>query len=344
MSATQKVVAFYDGLLDRLSALSQVRAAGVVSSLPLVTTSPSIPFLIRGRSDISPNHPPTVQYLVASTGYFSTMSVPILRGRGFERSDSSLSPPVAVINEMMAREYWPGQNPIGQYLNIFDGGESPRQIIGVVGNVRDSSVDTASVSEVYLAYPQIPSGFVSILRSFPPAVVAKTFAEPEALAGNIRSVVSQLEPNEAVLDTATMGSVISESVAEPRLYSELLFLFALIALALAAIGIYGVVSYSVEQRRQELGVRMALGASRSNIRMLVLGQGFIFTGAGLLLGSAGAWGLSRLLRTLLFELQPNDPATFAIAVLTLCLVATIACYVPARRASRVDSSIALRAQ
>jgi putative ABC transport system permease protein len=340
----EKVVTFYDSLLAQLSRLPQVHAVAIVSSVPLVGPSPAIPFLIQGRSDFSPSHPPTTHYLVASQGYFSAMSMPLLQGRGFERSDSSATPPVAVINESMARQYWPGQSPIGGYVNIFDGGETPREVVGEVANVKDSSLDTTSVPEVYLPYQQIPSGFVSILRSFPPSVIAKTDADPQALAGSIRSVVNQIEPNEAVLDASTMRSIVSESVAEPRLYGELLFLFALLALALAAIGVYGVVSYSVEQRRQELSVRIALGASRARIRMLILNQGMIFTLVGMLLGLAGAWALGRLLQAQLFELQPNDPVTFALAVLALWIVAMAASYLPARRASLVDPGIALREQ
>jgi putative ABC transport system permease protein len=338
----QKMGNFYEGLLDKLSNLPQVSHAGFVSSPPLLSASPSIPFLIRGRSDMSPNHPPTSQYIVISHGYFTTLSIPLLKGRGFEKSDSSTSQPVVIINEAMSREYWPGQSPIGEYLNLLDGSETPKQIIGVVANVRDEAVDTAGVSEMYVPYTQVPAGFVSLLKSFPPALAVKTVGAPDAVAGVVRRLVTELEPNEAVLSSATLEKVVSESVKQPRLYSQVLGFFAAMALGLSAIGIYGVVSYSVAQRTQELGVRMALGATRKKILMLVLGQSMTFTLIGLVLGVVGALALSEVLHSLLYEIRPRDPATIALAVLTLAIVAFIAAYLPARRASLVDPSSALK--
>jgi len=338
----EKMEAFYEALLGKLSGLPQVRATGVVSSPPLLAPSPSIPFLVRGRSDLSPNHPPTAQYVVVSYGYFPTISVPLLQGREFEKSDASKTQPVVIINESMSKEFWPGESPVGQYLNIFDGSDTPKQIIGVVANFRDSSVDTASVSEMYVPYPQVPPAFVSLLKSFPPAVAIKTGAMAESLADSVRASVLELEPNEAVLSAATLESIISDSVSEPRLYSQILGFFAAMALGLAAIGIYGVVSYSVAQRRQELGVRMALGANRKKILLLILGQSMTFTLIGVTLGAIGALALGDVLRSLLFEIRPRDPGTLVLAVLSLSAVAMLAAYVPARRASMVDPSTALK--
>ncbi len=338
----EKMANFYEVLLNKLAGVPQVRSAGFVSSPPLLAPSPSIPFLVQGRSDMSPNHPPTAQYIVVSDGYFSVLSIPLVQGRGFEKTDSSTTHPVAIINEAMSRQYWPGRSPIGQYLNIFDGAGKPKEIIGVVANVRDASVDTPSVAEMYVPYRQVPPAFISLLKSFPPALAVRTVGAPEPLGGAVRSFVSELEPDEAVLSTSSLQSVVSESVAQPRLYSQMLGLFAAIALGLAAIGIYGVVSYSVAQRTQELGVRMALGATRSQILLLVLGQSMKFALIGIMLGAAGALGLSEVLRNLLFELRPRDPATIGMAMLTLVTVAFIAAYVPARRASLVDPNAALK--
>lgn len=338
----EKMEAFYEALLGKLSGLPQVRAAGVVSSPPLLAPSPSIPFLVRGRSDLSPNHPPSAQYVVASYGYFQTLSVPMLQGRGFEKSDAAKTQPVVIINEAMSKEFWAGESPIGQYVNIFDGSDTPKQIIGVVANIRDSSVDTAGVSEMYVPYPQVPAAFVSLLKSFPPAVVIKTSGMPDSLADSVRASVLELEPNEAVLSASSLESVISDSVSEPRLYSQILGFFAAMALGLAAIGIYGVVSYSVAQRKQELGVRMALGANRKTILLLILGQSMAFTLIGVTLGAIGSLALGDVLRSLLFEIRPRDPGTLVSAVLALAAVAMLAAYLPARRASMVDPSAALK--
>ncbi len=339
---TTKMKNFYEGVLDKVSDLPDVRSAGFSSSPPLLAPSPSVPFLVRGRADMSPNHPPTAQYVVVSRGYFSALSIPLLQGRGIEKGDSETSQSVVVINEAMAKQYWPGQSPIGQYLDIFDGAEAPKQIIGVVTNVRDSSVDTASVPEMYVPYTQVPTGFISLLKSFPPALAVRSSSSPQALGNAIRNIVADIDPNEAVLSATALETVVSESVAQPRLYSQVLGFFAAIALALAALGIYGVVSYSVTQRTQELGVRMALGATRGKILFLVLGQSLITILIGVVLGTCGALALSEVLRSLLFEIRPHDPVTIFFAALLLSIIAMIAAYVPARRASRIDPSNALR--
>jgi len=291
---------------------------------------------------MSPQHPPTAQYIVVSHGYFPAFSVPVVQGRGIEQSDLSTTAPVVVINEAMSKQYWPGQNPVGQYLTIFDGAETPKQVIGVVGNMRNSSVSAASIPEMYVPYTQVPSMFISMLKSFPPTLVVQATGPVEPMINAIRDMIAEIDPNEAVLSAISMQRVVSESVAQPRLYSEVLEIFAGIALTLAALGIYGVVSYSVSERTQELGVRMALGAPRNKILLLVLGQSMLFTLIGVALGIGGALALSGILRSLLFEIRPHDPLTITFATIILALVALIAAYLPARRASRIDPNSALR--
>jgi putative ABC transport system permease protein len=337
-----KMENFYESLLDKVMSFPGVRSAGFSSSPPLLTPNPSVPFLVRGRSDLSPKHPPTAQYIVVSHGYFSALSIPLLQGRGIERSDSSTTEPVVVINEAMSKQYWPGQNPIGQFLNIFDGAEAPKQIIGVVSNVRDSSVSTASTPEMYVPYTQVPAMFISLLKSFPPALAVQATGGVEPVSNAVRNMVAEIDPNEAVLSAAALESIVSESVAQPRLYSQVLEMFAAIALILAALGIYGVVSYSVTERTQELGVRMALGAPRNKILLLVLGQSMFFTLIGVALGIGGALALTGVLRSLLFEIRPHDPVTIVVATIILAIVAFIAAYLPARRASLIDPNSALR--
>lgn len=340
----EKMTQFYRAVLDKISALPQVRADGVISSPPLLVGSPSIPFLIQGRTGMSSSHPPTAQYLIASDGYFSTLAIPLLQGRFFGGGDSSTAQKVALVNASMAAQYWPGQSPVGQYVTIFDGAESARQVIGVVGDIRDSSADVPSVPELYIPIQQVPTAFVSFLRSFPPALIVSAATQPQSLAGSIRAVIAELEPSEALLDASAMETVVSESISQPRLYTQFLSLFAAMALLLAAIGIYGVISYSVAQRTQELGIRMALGASRGRILMQVLGQGMAFTAIGVLSGAAAALGLTRLLRSFLFEIRATDPATFIGAVFCLSAAAIAAAYLPAKRASQVDPATALRQQ
>lgn len=338
----EKMGNFYESLLGKVVNLPGVRSAGFSTNPPLLTPSPSVPFLIRGRSDISPNHPPTAQYIVVSRGFFPTLSIPVIQGREIEKSDSTTSEPVVLINEAMRKQYWPNENPIGQYLNIMDGAESPKRIVGVIGNLRDSSVDTASVPEMYVPYIQVPPGFLSLLRSFPPALAVRSSGSLDSIANAVRGMMAEIDPNEAVLSTAALQTVVYEAVAQPRLYSQVLGLFAAIALALAALGIYGVVSYSVTQRTQELGVRMALGATRNKVLFLVLGQSMLFTLIGVAVGVGGALALTGLLRSLLFEIRPDDPVTLILAAVLLSTVALIAAYVPARRASRIDPNNALR--
>lgn len=338
----KKMGNFYESVLDKVASLPNVRSASFTTNPPLLTPSPSVPFLIRGRSEMSSNHPPTAQYIVVSRGYFSTLSIPIIQGREIESSDSAATEPVVLINEAMSKQYWPNESPVGQYLNILDGAETPKRIIGVVGNLRDSAVDTASVPEMYVPDTQVPSGFISLLRSFPPALVVQSAGSLDPLANAVRTLVAEIDPNEAVLSTPSLETIVYESVAQPRLYSQVLGLFAAIALVLAALGIYGVVSYSVTQRTQELGVRMALGATRKGILLLVLGQSMFFTMLGVIVGIGGALALTGLLRSLLFEIRPYDPGTLLIAALLLSTVAFIAAYLPARRASLIDPNRALR--
>lgn len=338
----QKMADFYERLLEKITNLPSVRSAGFSTNPPLLTPSPSVPFLIRGRSDMSPNHPPTAQYVIVSRGYFATLSIPIIQGREVERSDSAATEPVVLINEAMSKQYWPNGRPVGQYLNIFDGAEAPKRIIGVVGNFRDSAVDTASSPEMYVPDTQVPSGFISLLRSFPPALLVQGVGSLDPLANSVRALVAEIDPSEAVLSTPSLQAIVYESVAQPRLYSQVLGLFAAIALVLAALGIYGVVSYSVTQRTRELGVRMALGATRKEILLLVLGQSMFFTMLGVMVGVGGALALTGLLRSLLFEIHPYDPGTLLVAALLLSAVAFMAAYLPARRASLIDPNNALR--
>ena len=241
----------------------------------------------------------------------------------------------------MARQYWSGHDPLGEFITIFDG-SAPRQVIGVVGDIRDSSVDTAGVAEFYIPYQQIPPGFVSILRSFPPALAIRTNAPVEALSGTLRAVVAGADQNEAVLSFARVQDLVAKSVAQPQLYANLLMVFAAIALLLAAIGIYGVVSYSVLQRTREIGVRLALGATRGSILTMVFRQGMTFILFGIVAGVVGSWALSRVLHNFLYEIKPVDPLSFSVAVVVLAGAAGLASYIPARRATHVDPVAVLR--
>ncbi|HEX9759934.1 MAG TPA: ABC transporter permease, partial [Candidatus Acidoferrales bacterium] len=325
---------FRDQLVEGLAALPGVESAGAATSLPLSFGS-SASFFIEGR-DLSPA--PHAYSAGATPGYFRAMRIPLVRGRLFDQRDLAGSLPVAILDERAADAYWPGEDPIGKRIYFsFEGGQNPRwrEVVGIVGAVKHTSAlveDTKG--QTYYPLAQRPSPFLVM------TIRARTDAA--ALTSAVRSEVLKLDAAQPVFDTLTMDDRLSTYLAQPRFNMALLGLFAALSLTLAAVGIYGVVSYSVSQRTHEIGIRVALGAQPGDVLRLVLRHGLVLALVGLAMGLAGSWALTRVLEQQLYQVSATDPLTFASVSLVLLLVALLAVFVPARRATRVDPMVALR--
>jgi putative ABC transport system permease protein len=263
------------------------------------------------------------------------MRVPLRRGRYFTDADRVGAPRVVIINEAAARAIWPNEDPIGKHVEVGQGGIDDAEVIGVVGGVRQRP-DSAAGSDVYAPYLQSPRpGMVIFVR---------TVRDPAAMGSEIRAAIHQVAPQYPLYDMQTMSDRAAAATAQARFSALLLGLFAVIALALAAIGIYGVMSLAVARRTREIGIRIALGADRARVQRLVVGEGAMLVGAGAIVGMVGALMATRVLRSLLFDVAPSDPITYVSIVVVLAMAALIASWIPARRAARVDPLTALRAE
>jgi putative ABC transport system permease protein len=266
------------------------------------------------------------------------MNIALLKGRAFTEHDSTDTTPVTIVDENLARQYWPNQDPIGKRLAFFFESSQDqlywREVVGVVGNVKHYGLDGQAKIHVYLPYLQ---------RSTPNmSLVARTSTDPAGMTSAIRNTVLEVDPDQPIYGIRTMEEVVSNSVAPQRLSTILLAIFAGVAMLLAAVGIYGVMSYSINQRTHEIGIRMALGARRSDVIRLVVGQGMLLAIMGVVVGLIGGFFITRVMSTLLFGVEARDPMTFAVIPALLVSVALVACYLPARRATRVDPMVALR--
>jgi putative ABC transport system permease protein len=326
--------AFLSALLARLRALPGVRSAAAGSGLPTLGWGSLRGTDIEGQPEMPPGLRPDIPCDTVSTEYFQTLGIPLMAGRGFNQQDRASAAPAAIVNQAFAREFFSRQNPIGKHV----GRRSPpgvwREIIGVVGNVRQLGPSQEESPEIYIPYQQEPNEDVNL--------VLRTATRPLALVAPVKAAVQALDPAQPVYDIATMDQRLSESMAPQRFNALLLGVFALAALGLAGVGIFGVLAYSVARRTSEIGVRMALGASRAQVTRLVVGEGLRLCGLGVLLGLAGSVPLTRLLGGVLFGVGPSDPVALASASAALVLVAVLACYIPARRALSVDPMTALR--
>jgi len=333
-------VAFYNDMIRRVEELPGVRSAAVTNWIPLVMQGDSTGYTIEGQPAPVPGQGklPVIVTRVVSPHYFDTMGIQLMEGRVFEEGrDREDSPCVVVVGESVARKYWPGENVLGKRLTPGrpDSSEDWCQVVGVVKDVRQRELSSEPNPLMYLTYAQ--AGFFA-----PRYLVVKTEGDPVALAGTVRKSVWEVDRDQPVSNVNTMESVLSESIARQR-FSTLLFgVFAGVALVLAAVGIYGVMSYSMAQRTREIGIRMALGAQKRDVLKLAVGQGLILVGVGVALGLALALALSRLMTSLLYGISATDPLTLVTISLVLVAVALLASYIPARRATKVDPLIALR--
>ena len=335
-STAQQWAAFGDDLLARIQAEPGMRDAAIGLPLPLVHPFVNLGFEIEGSTAPPASQPRTANYVSASPEYFRVMGIPLLQGREFSREDVASTPRVAIISEAMARMYFPNQNPIGKRI-IFGfppRGDVPREIIGVVGNVRDVELRQAPAAMMYVPFAQAPL--------WGTVVVVRTNLNVAAVAEAIRRDAHAIDKDLPVTDIGAIPELVDATLSQPRFQTLLLGLFSGLALILAAVGIYGVISYSVIQRTHEIGIRMSLGAQPGQVLRLVMGQGARLVLAGILIGAAAALALTRFMRSLLFEVRSADPLTFVAIASLLALVALAACYIPARRAMRVDPMTALR--
>ena len=330
-------VAFYEQVLDRVSAIPGVQSAGVINVLPL-TAGPTIAFRVDGRPILTQDKWPPTEFRSVSSDYFRTMNIPVLQGRAFTKADDANAPRRLMINQALAQRDFPDENPLGKRLTFENNDQNSQpvwfEIVGVTANVRSLELREEPEPELYFSLQQNPFEHN--------AIVIRSTVEPGSIAPALRQAVAEVDRTVPVAQVKTMEHVVSESVTQPRFNLFLLGLFGSIALLLSAAGIYGVTSYTVTQRTHELGIRLALGAQVNDVLRLVLGQGLAVIGVGLVLGLAASFALMRLMRSLLFGVGENDPLTFTVITFVLFLVALIACYVPARRATKVDPLTALR--
>lgn len=324
---------FFQQLLERIVALPGVAGAAAVSDLPLGESSTNGDTQIEGKT-FPPDSQPISEKLIVSAGYFRVMRIPLRAGRYFDERDATGNPQVALINDSFARTYLPGEDPIGKRIDFGWETTGWQEIVGVIGDIKHRGLDEAALPAVYVPQLQRPSLSMT--------VVVRTTPDPRSLSAAVRSQLFSLDKDQPISRVRVMEEVVSASVASRRLSMVLLAGFAVVALALAAVGLYGVMSYIVTQRTHEIGVRMALGARVGDVLGLVLRQGMSLVMLGVGIGLAGALALTRLMASLLYGVSATDFATFAVIALLLTTVALLACYLPARRATRVDPMIALR--
>jgi putative ABC transport system permease protein len=326
--------AFYRETIARLSELPAVERVGAISYLPLAGGGSATSFRVTDKPDPPPGEDRVADVRILEGDLFRAMGIPLLAGRAFDERDRKDSAPVVIVNETLARSVWPGENPVGKTVLMSWGDEIPAQVVGVVGDVRLVQLDTVPRDTLYWPQSQLPNGFMAIL------VRGRDGRAPAA--ADLRARIASLDPELPLSSIREMEDVVAGSLGRPRLTLSLMSVFGAVALLLAAVGIYGVVSFSVGQRAHEFGLRMALGASSSDIGSLVLRQGLKLALLGVALGIASALAASRLVASLLYEIGPRDPWTIAGIALVLVAVALLASFVPARRAARVDPYTALR--
>jgi putative ABC transport system permease protein len=325
---------FTEEVLDRIGALPGVVAVAVCN-MGVIGGDMTNSFDIQEHPAADAKNPPEASMRMVSPDYFRVLGIHLLRGRVFGSDDSATALPVAVINEAMARRFWPHGDPLGQHLVVeWGASKAGREIVGIVSNARDVQPQMEPHPEMYMPYMQLPQGVMQVM--------VRTRVDPRKMIAAVKGQILAVDKEQPVSSVSTLTQTLSESTSQPRFRTELLAAFALLAVVLAAVGIYGVMAYSVTQRTHELGIRMALGAERRDVLAMVVRHGMMLTLIGVAIGLGGALALTRLLSDMLYDVQPTDPSSFVAVSLLLTGVGLLASYIPARRATRVDPMVALR--
>jgi putative ABC transport system permease protein len=338
------ILSFYQEALRQFSALPGVISVGAISQVPLAGGGPQFVFSVEGRPLPTPAEAPIASYRTLTPGYFQTMGIPILKGRAITEADEQNSLQVVVINQNLADKMWPGENPIGKRLTV--GVPLPNEqpdwatVVGVAGNVKHTSLNGETGMQMYQPVTQTPFLTQGLGRTM--TFLLRTGPETTGLVEPARKVIAKLNPTLPISNVKTMDTIIYDSVAPFRFNTFLLGLFAATALTLTLVGVYGVMSYAVTQRTQEIGIRLALGAQPGQVRSLILKQGLALSIAGLAFGLAGCWGVTRLMSSLLFGVDATDPATLLAVGAGLLIITLAACYLPARKATKIDPLVALK--
>ncbi|HKO60919.1 MAG TPA: FtsX-like permease family protein, partial [Pyrinomonadaceae bacterium] len=325
--------AFHQQVVQRLNEIPGVESASLIRGLPLSGNGGTVRVTLPDREPPVAGSEPEVMINTAMPNYFETMRIPLLRGRVFGNEDHANTQAVVLISQTMAERYWPGQDPLGKQIK-FVGEDDQATIIGVVGDVKQYWLDEAQAPQLYLAYSQVPGLFAT--------AVVRTSVDPLSLTQSVQQAVWKVDPDQPMWKIRTVEFLVDRNVADRKFLMALMGIFATVALVMTIIGLYGVVSYLVNQRTQEIGIRMALGAQSGDIMRMVLKQGMVMVLTGVALGLAAAWMSTRLMSRLLYEVSATDPQTFGGISMLLIAVALFACFVPARRATKVDPLVALR--
>jgi len=334
---TEERVAAFQQLIARMKTVPGVRDVSVVSNVPLSENDIEVSFQVEGREPYKPGEEAVADYTVAGSDYFRTMDIALLRGRVFTDSDTANSPQVMVVSKAFTKVYFPNEDAIGKRIVLDGKNTTPREIVGVVDDVRRKGLDSDVQPEMYFSYVQKPERRLNL-------VIRSTTDDASQLTTAARAEVKAFNPRQIIWRAQTLEQMLSTSVAPRKFNMMLLGIFACVALVLAAVGLYGVMSYSVSWRTQEIGIRMALGAKRTDVLRMVVRQGMTMTLVGLALGLVGVIALSRVMVGLLYGVSPTDPLTYAGVSIVLLVVALLACLIPARRATRVDPIVALRSE
>ena len=339
-SDTEKMEQLYHTVLQRLQVLPEVEAVGLVSAVPMGTAPDGTVIRIPDRP-VSPGQAkPFANYSFASPGYFSALGTALLRGRDFKETDNATSVPVTIINNTMAKKLWPNEDAIGKQVGVANVKFPVRVIVGIIADIKHGSLREDVAPEMYVPYTQNEIKVWPSMQAM--QFAARTKGDPAAVTGSIHSAVHAVDRDLPVAKISPLTALVDNSMVQMRFSMLLLGSFALLALFLAAIGIYGAISYSVTQSTREIGIRMALGAQQRTVFGMVLGQGARIAVVGILIGFIMALGITRMISSFLYGVQPTDPVTFAAVALLLVVIVFLACYLPARRAARVDPMIALR--